>query len=194
VRRAGVLLAATASVALLPELALAASGGEAEGGWGRFWEWANLLLLIGALVYFGRKPISSFLTDRRGAIERDLHGADQLLRDSEARLAEWSGRAARLESEIADIKRAAREAAEQDSARILADAHAVAERIRRDAAGAVEREAQRARRRLREETAELAVKSAERVLVEQIQPADGERLFDEFVTRIEQAPPPASRS
>lgn len=193
-RRAGGLLAVTAAVALVPALALASSGGEAEGGWGRFWEWANLLLLVAALVYFGRKPVSSFLTDRRGAIERDLAGADQLLRDAEARLAEWSGRAARLESEIADIKRAAREAAEQDSVRILADAHAVAERIRRDAVGAVEREGQRARRRLREETAELAVQSAERLLVEQVQPADGERLFDEFVARVEQPPVPTGRS
>ena len=163
-RRAGLWLAAAAVVALAPELALATGGGEAEGGWEQFWEWLNLLLLVAALVYFGRKPIMSFLSERRSGIERDLQGADQLLRDAESRLAEWGDRAARLETEIADIKRVAREAAEQQAARILADARAVAERIARDAGGAAEREAQRARVRLRQEIAELAVRSAERVL------------------------------
>jgi len=189
VKRSALFVAAAASALVLPELALAAGGEEAgHGGWERFWEWANLLLLIAALVYFGRKPVSSFLAERRGGIERDLQNADQLLRETEARLAEWSARAARLDDEVADIKRVAREAAEQDSARIVAEARAVAERIRRDATSAVAREAQRARLRLRHETAELAVKSAEGLLVEQVQPADGDRLFDEFVAHIEQTP------
>ena len=161
---------------------------------GAILEWLNLLLLVAALVYFGRKPIMSFLSERRSGIERDLQGADQLLRDAESRLAEWGDRAARLETEIADIKRVAREAAEQQAARILADARAVAERIARDAgrSSSARRSvpASGSARRPRS----LAVRSAERVLTEQIQPADGDRLFDEFVTHIEQAPPPTSRS
>jgi F-type H+-transporting ATPase subunit b len=152
------------------------------------------VLLVAALVYFGRKPVASFLAERRSAIERDLGSAEQLLRDTEARLAEWSARAGRLDDEVAEIKRVARQAAEQDAARIVAEARAVAERIRRDATSAVAREAQRARLRLRHETAELAVKSAERLLSEQIQPADGDRLFDEFVSSIEQAPAAPGRS
>jgi F-type H+-transporting ATPase subunit b len=194
VKRAGSFAAALAAGLLLPELALASGGEEAGHGWERFWEWANLLLLVAALVYFGRKPIASFLADRRGGIERDLNGAEQLLRDAEGRLAEWSARAARLDEEVADIKRVAREAAEQDAARIVAEAKAVAERIRRDASAAVVRESQRARLRLRQEAADLAVKSAERVLVEQVQPADGDRLFEELVARIEQAPAAPGRS
>lgn len=180
-RRAAAQAAALALL-LAPAAALAA-GGEEEGGW-HVWEWLNLVLMAGVLIYFARKPVASFLAERRAGIERDLHGAEQLLHDAEARLAEWRDRAARLEGDVADIKRVARQAAQQDGERIVAEAHAVAERIRRDAASTVEREAKRASERLRQETAERAVAAAERVLREKIQPADADRLFDEFVARV----------
>ena len=176
---------------LLPALARA-SGGE-EAGESHLWEWVNLLLLVAALVYFARTPVRNYLASRRTGIESDLQHADQLLRDAEGRLAEWNARAARLEGEVDEIKRFARESAEQEGARIVADARASAERIRRDAASAVEREGARARTRLRAETAELAVVAAESILKDQVQAADGDRLFDEFLTRIEQAPAPGAR-
>jgi F-type H+-transporting ATPase subunit b len=192
IAKLGRALALVAALAL-PALARAASGGEEHGGGGRLWEWVNLLLLIAALVYFARKPIANYLASRRTGIESDLQNAEQLLRDAEGRLAEWNARAARLESDVEDIKRSAREAAEQEGARIVAEARAAAERIRRDAASAVEREGARARARLRDETAELAVAAAESILKEQLQAADGDRLFDEFLTKIEQAPAAGAR-
>jgi F-type H+-transporting ATPase subunit b len=171
-------------VLLAVPLVARASGGE-EANESRLWEWVNLALLAGVLFYFARKPVANYLADRRSGIETDLKSADQLLRDAEGRLAEWNARAARLETEIGDIKRIAREAAEQEGARIVADAQAAAERIRSYAASAVEREGARARTRLREETAELAVAAAESILKDQVQTADGDRLFDEFLTKIE---------
>jgi F-type H+-transporting ATPase subunit b len=175
----------------LPGIAMASGGEEAHES--HFWEWVTLILLVGVLFFLARKPASNYLADRRTGIETDLKSAEQLLRDAEGRLAEWNARAARLESEVADIKRSARESAEQEGARIVADARAAAERIRRDAASAVEREGARARTKLRAETAELAVAAAESMLNEQVQAADGDRLFDEFLTRIEQAPAPGAR-
>jgi F-type H+-transporting ATPase subunit b len=186
VRRAAAHGAALALL-LLPALARAAGGGE-EHGASHVWEWLNLALLVGVLTYFARKPIASYLAERRSGIERDLQGAEQLLRDAETRLAEWRARAARIEDEVASIKQLAREAAEHEAERIVGEAKAVAARIRRDAGAAVEREAQRARVRLRQETAELAISSAERLLRDQIGSADGDRLFDEFVTRVERPP------
>lgn len=173
-----------AALALLLAPTLARAAGGEEGGGGHGWEWFNLVLMLGVLVYFARKPVSSFLAERRSGIERDLQSAEQLLRDAETRLGEWRARAARLEEDVVDIKRVAQEAAQEESARIVADARAVAERIRRDAVSVVERETQRARERLRQETAERAVSAAEKLLREKIQPTDSDRLFDEFVAHI----------
>jgi F-type H+-transporting ATPase subunit b len=190
VRRAAVFVAALPA-ALVPAVALAAGGEAGESAMTHVWEWLNLALLLGVLFYLGRKPVLAFFGDRRSRIEKELESAESLLREAQVRLAEWSARAAGLDGEMEQIKRVAREAAEQEAARVVADAHATADRIRRDAASAVEREAARARARLRQEAADLAVASAEGLLREQVQPADGDRLFDEFVGRIEQ---PAARS
>jgi F-type H+-transporting ATPase subunit b len=179
------------AVLTFPVLAHAATGGEEHPS--RVWEWVNLILLVAALFFLARKPIATFLADRRSGIESDLASADQLLRDAEGRLAEWNAKAARLDSDVAEIKRVARQAAEQEGARIVAEAQATAERIRRDAASAVEREGARARLRLRTETAELAVGAAESILKEQVQAADGDRLFDEFLAKVESAPAAGAR-
>jgi F-type H+-transporting ATPase subunit b len=180
---------APALTGLLLPLAALASEVEAGHGGGEglrfFWEWLNLLILVGALVYLARRPVQTYLAERRGRIEGDLASAARLLGDAEARLADWNARAARLDAEAEDIRRAAREAAEQERERILADARAVAERIQRDAHSALDRELQRARGRLRSEVADLAVELAEKLLREQVQGADRARLVDEFVARIE---------
>ena len=176
-----------AALAAVPALAAEAEGGHGGGVDAHFfWEWANLLLLIGVLIYLARKPALTYLADRRARIETDLASAAKLLADAEASLADWNGRAARLDEEAAEIRRLAREAAELERERILADARAVAARIERDAKSALERELARARKRLKGEDADTAVDLAEKLLREQVQGSDRARLVDEFVARIEQ--------
>jgi F-type H+-transporting ATPase subunit b len=138
------------------------------------------------LTYLARKPALAYLADRRARIESDLASAAKLLADARASLADWNARAARLDEEAADIRRLAREGAELERERILADARAVAARIERDAKSALERELARARKRLKGEVADTAVDLAEQLLREQVQSADRARLVDEFVARIEQ--------
>lgn len=169
---------------VLPATAQAAVGG--EGGFKDFaWEVGNLALLLVVLVLAARKPVTAYLADRRRGIEQDMQSAAKLLSDAEARLAEWSDRADRLEEEVASIKASARKAAEDDREAILADARATAERIRRSAAGAVERELRLAKAELQREAAELAVQLAGGILREKVTDEDRERLFDEFVQTIE---------
>ena len=183
-----VMLRAAAFAALLLAAPTFASEGGENGGGGShfFWEWLNLLTLVAVLFFLARKPVMSYLADRRARIESDLASASKLLGDAEASLADWNARAARLDDEAAEIRRAARDAAEHERERILTDARAVAERIQRDAHSALERELQRARARLRTEVGDLAIELAEKLLREQVQGADRDRLVDEFVTHLEQ--------
>ncbi|HEX2484126.1 MAG TPA: ATP synthase F0 subunit B [Myxococcota bacterium] len=185
VTRLGSVVAA--ALAAAPALAADVEGGHGGGlGSHFFWEWANLLLLVAVLTYLARKPALAYLADRRARIESDLASAAKLLADARASLADWNARAARLDEEAADIRRLAREGAELERERILADARAVAARIERDAKSALERELARARKRLKGEVADTAVDLAEQLLREQVQSADRARLVDEFVARIEQ--------
>lgn len=169
---------------LLPAAGHAAAVG-AEGVGGFLWEVANLLLLLVVLFLAARKPVTAYLSDRRRGITRDMESAKQLLDDAEARLAEWSARADRLEDEVAEIKATARKAAEREREAMLEEARATAERIRRSATGAVDRELRMARAELQREAAELAVDMAGRRLRDEITDRDRQRLFDEFVQRVE---------
>lgn len=180
-----------AALALLVVVAPAAARAASEGGHGGssmtvVWHALNLLILVGALVYFGRGPIASFLASRRTQIEDGIESAGRELAEAERRLAECERRAASLEGELDEIRRVVRQQAEGDRDRLLAEANATAARIRRDAVAAAEQEARHARDELRAETVDLAVKIAGDLLRGQVTDADRARLVDDFVARIEQ--------
>jgi len=165
--------------------ALAASGGEGDVTKDLLYRVLNLVLLIGVLVYFARKPIQGFFSDRRNQIRDSLDSASELCRRAESRYSKWQRKLADLEDELASIRETARERAEREREQILADARAAAERIEHDARSAVDQEVRRAKAQLRDEASELAVELAAEILREQVTTQDRERLFDEFLERIE---------
>ena len=178
----------TALLTALLLLAVASPAAASEEGGGLMdfvWEAGNLLLLVGVLVYLGRKPVLNYLSERRQRIQDNLASSEQLLKEAEDRLAEWTQRAGKLDVEIEELHQMARERAEQEKAQILEDARASAERIKRDAASGVDREIERAKQALREEAADLSVELAGKLLQEQVTDGDRDRLVDEFVSDIE---------
>lgn len=187
-----------AAATLLAPLAALAESAEHGGGHGAsattlLWQGINLVALIAVLVYVGRKPIREFFDGRRSEIRGNIDRSAALLADAEARVAEWNGRMARLDAELDEIRRSARERAESERERILADASRSAERIRRDAELAVEQETARARAKLRDEATQLAIELAGDLLRQHVSDTDRRRLADEFIQQIE-APSSASRS
>lgn len=152
-------------------------------------EWVNLLLLAGVLVYFARKPVQEYLASRRDTIAKNIASSEQLLSEAERRLSEWNAKAARLDSDVAAILESTRKSAAAEKAAILADAEASAARIRQSAVAVVDRELRTARVALRKEAAELAVSLAASLLREKTTEADKNRLVDEFIAKIESAPP-----
>ncbi len=184
----GLTIAAGVALLLAALPAQAETGGHAGGLGSLIYPTLNLVLLIGVLVYFTRKPLADFFSDRRKAIQADLAAANALRADAEARYAKWQRRLIDLESELAGIRATARERAATEREHILADATAAAERIRRDAQAAVDQELRRARAQLRQEAAALAVALASETLQRQVTAADQDRLLDEFVQTIERAP------
>jgi F-type H+-transporting ATPase subunit b len=173
--------------ALLLLLAASPAAASEEGGglMDFVWEAGNLLLLLGVLVYLGRKPVLNYMSERRQRIQDNLANSERLLKEAEARLAEWNHKASKLDGEIEELRQMARERAEQERAKILEDARATAERIRRDAASGVDREVERAKQALRDEAADLSVELAVELLQEHVTAGDRDRLVDEFVTEIE---------
>jgi F0F1-type ATP synthase membrane subunit b/b' len=182
-----------ALAAVLASVPLSAQASEAEGGGSIVWHVVNLLLVIAVIVYFARTPVVRFFADRRQKIEDGIESARRELEAAQQRLAECQQRVARLDEELEEIRRTVRTQAENESVRLVADARATAERIRRDTLAAAEQEVRHAREVLRAETADLAVKLAGDLLRNQVGDADRVRLADEFVQRVERTTPPAGR-
>jgi len=158
------------------------------------WQAVNLLLLVGAIVYFFRSPIRDFFAGRRREIGENLDRAASLLSEAEAKVRTWERRMTQLDAEVGEIRRSTRERAEAESQRILADAEASATRIRGDAATAVEQEVRRAREALRAEATQLAIDLAADLLRQNVGEADRKRLVDEFIAQVESAPAASARS
>ncbi len=186
-RLARVWFAFALVLALLPSTALAAGGGGLQD---LIYQAINLLILLGVIFYFARKPVTDYFASRRSDIKLDLDRAGELLAAAEARNAEIQRKLADLESQIEEIRELSRRRADEESERILAEARKQAERVRADARAAAEQELLRARRELRTEAADLAAELADRLLVENIGDNDRERLLDEFITRVESTPTP----
>ena len=146
----------------------------------------NVLLLLGVVIYFGRKPIQDFFSERRTRIQEELANAAAMRSEAEERYSTWQRRLADLETELGSIRATARERAERERDQILAAARESAARIENDARAAVDRELRRAVALLRDEASDLAVELAAEMLREQVTANDRERLLEEFIQRIEQ--------
>jgi F-type H+-transporting ATPase subunit b len=177
-----------ALVALLFALPAQASEGNGGGLSEHLWPAVNLVILIAVLVHFARKPIRDYFASRRGEIQSELKGAAEQLSEAEATYSKWQRRLVDLEAELQEIRATSSQRAEAERDKILSDAQATAERIRRDASVAVEMEFRRAREELREEATQLAIELATERLEREVTDADRDRLLDEFIDRIEVTP------
>ncbi|MDJ0849733.1 MAG: F0F1 ATP synthase subunit B [Myxococcota bacterium] len=180
------LVACTTVFLLAPGSALAA--GDGGGAADLAWRVANLALLLGVLYAFGRKPVQGFFRDRRDRIQTEVETAAQLRQEAEERHARLQRQLADLEAELTQIRTTARERAETERERILADARASAERVRQDASIAIDQELRRARQELRREAADLSVELAGELLRSEVSDSDRDRLLDEFISKVESSP------
>jgi F-type H+-transporting ATPase subunit b len=145
----------------------------------------NLALLV-ALVYFlARKPVTGFLKSRSEKVREDLLQAQKLLEDANERLADYSARLERMDEEMTRLREEFIAAGVAERDRLVADAGAKAERMRRDAEVRLQQELAHVREELKVEAVEKAVARAAEVLAQQVTDDDQQRLAETFATRLE---------
>ena len=169
-----------------PAAALAAEGGGDRWGVlltiGRFF---NLAVVIGVLVWVGRKPLRGFLADRTETIRKQLAEAQAARKEAEGKLAELESRMSRLDSEVAEIAAVADRDARAEHQRLVAEAERDAEKIVTRARQEIEGLTRTAELELRREAAELAIRLAEERLRTEIRDEDRTRLFARFLESVE---------
>lgn len=155
----------------------------AAGMWG--FHLLNLLILVGVLVWFGRKPIGAFLRDRELGIRKELEDAAGVEAEARSRYQELEQRLAGFEDEVAKMRADAEHMAEVERQEAEKRAQEAAGRIADAAERAIRDETARATRTLRAEAVELAVQLAEDTLRKEVQSNDRERLARAFLDTLQ---------
>lgn len=145
----------------------------------------NFGVLLFILIKFGGGAINKALAARHNQLKADLTAAAALKSAAEAKLAQQEARLAALENEIASMRKGLHAEAEAEKGRLIAAAEERARRIKDETTFLVEQQVREAEARLRRESADAALKTAEEILKRAVGPADRQRMLDTFVADVE---------
>jgi F-type H+-transporting ATPase subunit b len=147
-------------------------------------QFLNFAILVGVLVFFGRKPLRQALQARHEQLKADLAAAAEARTAAAARLDKQNARLASLEQEIADIRAGIKEEAEAEKARMIAAAEDRARRIQEETAFVLDQQVKEAQAQLKREVAEMAVRIGEEIVKRSLTGADQQRMLDSFVNEV----------
>jgi F-type H+-transporting ATPase subunit b len=172
---------------VLPSIVLASGGEEASWRpvWDLVWRIVNFLILAGLIFHFARKPIVSALRNSIESVRNLLKEAEESRQASEARMKEAEDKLAGVDKEVSDLLAAARSEGIAERERILLEASQALEKLKGEAALAIELELKKAQDTLRKETAAAAVTLAEEIIRKKITPEDQVKFVTEYLEKLE---------
>ncbi|HEY6198494.1 MAG TPA: ATP synthase F0 subunit B [Candidatus Binatia bacterium] len=147
----------------------------------------NLFLFLFLIYKFGLPLVRDYFKNRRATIAAAINEAEEARRRAEALLADFRSRLARLGDELRRIREELSADGERAKAKLLEEAAETARRIKSDADFLGEQEVRLARQELRKEIVERAAGTAERLVRENLTPADQKRMVGEFLSEVEAA-------
>jgi len=170
-------------------MAVASSGGGHEGG-PKVWEATdtyrvmNFTVLVVALFFVLRKPVSQALNGRIKGIEDQLKDLEQKKQAAEEELAQYDEKLAELDKEAEKIVAEYVQQGEDAKKRILEEAKSSAAKLEEQAKRTIEQEYKQARGQLKAEVLEQALAKAEEILKSNVAADDQERLVDEYLEKV----------
>jgi ATP synthase F0 subunit b len=144
----------------------------------------NLLLFVGLMYYFLRRPIKEAFRARQESIRDELMRAQEERDAAVAKLKEVEGRLASLGSEVEAIRMHAQKEAAEERLRVERATEEEMRKIREQARREIESASKAARAELREFTAEQSVRLAEEMIRRDIRPEDDAHLVSEYVEEL----------
>jgi len=147
----------------------------------------NFLVLVGALTYFLKTPISTYLAGRSAQIRQDLVTAAETRRTASAQLDAIQQKLAALPAELAALQARGEEDVRAEKARIAQTAAAERGRLMEQTRREIDMRLRMARRELTEYAAQLAVGVARERIARTITPDDQLRLVDRYAMQLTEA-------
>ena len=145
---------------------------------------ANMILFLGVLVYFVRKPLKTAMTERSAAIRRAAEEAKERRTKADQVAGDIQARLSAIEGEVRAIHERAQAEGERQKRELVAAAEAEAAKILQAARNEVDNRLKHARHELTEYAGQLAAERAEQILREKINDDDQKRLFQDSLQQV----------
>jgi len=166
---------------------LAASGEEsAAKGWiaTDTYRVINFVVLLAALIFVLRKPISQALSSRIKNIREQLESLEAQKVEAEKQLAQYNEKLSQLEKEAEKIIKGYIKQGNEAKEKILKEAEETAEKLQAQALRNIEHEFDKARQELQREIVEKSLEKAEQTLKKAITARDQDKLVDEYLDKV----------
>jgi F-type H+-transporting ATPase subunit b len=151
---------------------------------GLVWLLINFLALLFLLHKLIIKNLIASNHERHDTIKTELEQASAAQASAKAIVSEFEAKLETFESERRQLLDLARQGAERDRKRIVAEAEAEAEKILATAKAAAEREAETRRHQVEAEIVDKAIERARAILLNQFNDADQRRLVEGYAADV----------
>ncbi len=145
----------------------------------------DFIVLASIVFYFVKGPAKKFLEDRHEAVAREMREATALKADAEERLARYEGLLRDLTGEVTRLRDEFKADGEREAERIMFEAEATAERIRKDTTATVEAESIALRADLERMLARQALDKAEDIIKAEVSADRQKALVRGFIEDLE---------
>ena len=183
-----ILMGVLISLLCLSAVAALAASGEGGGGKGWVktdtWRLMNFVVLLIALIFVLRKPISQALSSRVKTIKEQLESLETQKAEAEKKLAQYNEKLSQLENEAEKIVQGYIQQGNEAKAKILKEAEATAEKLQLQAKRNIEHEFSKARQELQKEVVEKSLVKAEEMLKQTITDKDQDNLVNEYLDKV----------
>jgi len=184
----GILIGVLFAVLCLSIGTASAASGEAGGGKGWVatdtYRVMNFVVLLAALIFILRKPISKALSSRIETIKEQLESLEAQKAEAEKKLAQYNEKLSELESEAEKIVQGYIQQGNEAKAKILKEAEATAEKLQLQAKRNIEHEFGKARQELQRDVVEKSLVQAEEMLKKTITDKDQDKLVNEYLDKV----------
>ncbi len=148
----------------------------------------NFAILISALAYLLRKPLSGFLAQRTSEIQADLEKGRNALEESNARLKRVEEKMKGMEDVITGLRTEAEKEERAELSRLRKAAKVEADRIMGAAKEEIEGAGRAARLDLKRYAVNQAIRLAEEHLRQNLNKKQNIALVERFLTKLEKSP------
>lgn len=144
----------------------------------------NLAILIGVIIYFGRKTLVKILSERRTKIADAIQEAQAKQKAAGQALAEQQEKLAQTQAQAEKIRQSAEERAARTRADIAAKTEEDIERMRETAAKDLSAEQERVMSELKQRIIAMAIDRAQEQLTAQLDDSAQQQIINRSIARL----------